>query len=59
MGGLTGDYVRFPGSGEEWNKVAKRFSSRWNNPNCVGAIDGKHVNNYSGSVESRIDILSL
>ncbi|XP_064122501.1 putative nuclease HARBI1 [Macrobrachium nipponense] len=28
---------------EEWNDVGKRFSSKWNYFNCVGALDGKHV----------------
>ncbi|XP_064107954.1 uncharacterized protein LOC135216512 [Macrobrachium nipponense] len=28
---------------EEWNDVAKRFASKWNYFNCVGALDGKHI----------------
>lgn len=28
---------------EEWNNVADSFFKRWNMPNCIGAIDGKHV----------------
>ena len=27
----------------EWSKIAEHFESRWNFPNCIGAIDGKHV----------------
>lgn len=27
-----------------WADVEKEFSSKWNFPNCIGAIDGKHVN---------------
>ena len=32
-----------PSTGEEWKAVADQFYSRWNFPNCIGAIDGKHV----------------
>ncbi|XP_064117663.1 putative nuclease HARBI1 [Macrobrachium nipponense] len=28
---------------EAWNNVAKRFASKWNYFNSVGALDGKHV----------------
>lgn len=26
-----------------WNRVAEGFMDKWQFPNCVGAIDGKHV----------------
>nr|XP_022911217.1 protein ANTAGONIST OF LIKE HETEROCHROMATIN PROTEIN 1-like isoform X2 [Onthophagus taurus] len=29
---------------ENWKKVAERFNLLWNFPNCIGAIDGKHIN---------------
>nr|CAI5861772.1 unnamed protein product [Callosobruchus analis] len=32
-----------PSSKEEWKSVAEGFNSRWQIPNCGGAIDGKHI----------------
>lgn len=28
---------------EMWRGIAQRFDSKWQFPNCIGAIDGKHV----------------
>lgn len=30
-------------SREKWAIVAEQFYSDWQFPNCVGAIDGKHI----------------
>ena len=28
---------------KEWEGIADGFAKRWNMPNCIGAIDGKHI----------------
>ncbi|XP_064089210.1 uncharacterized protein LOC135203412 [Macrobrachium nipponense] len=37
------EVMKCPKTPEEWNDVAKRFTSKWSYFNCVGALDGKHV----------------
>ena len=36
-------YLKVPSSEEEWLTIADKFQSRWQYPNAIGAIDGKHV----------------
>ena len=36
--------IYMPSSSEDkWKSIADEFYERWNFPNCIGAIDGKHV----------------
>lgn len=32
-----------PNTPEEWESVAQKFQDHWQFPNCIGAVDGKHV----------------
>ncbi|CAH1996487.1 unnamed protein product [Acanthoscelides obtectus] len=34
----------FPTTENEWRNIADDFEKRCNCPNCLGAVDGKHVN---------------
>ena len=36
------DYIQFP-TGDKLNKVVDEFKSKWEVPQCFGAIDGSHV----------------
>ena len=38
-----GEVLRCPKTDDQWKDVARRFSSRWNYHNCLGAVDGKHI----------------
>lgn len=35
--------VQVPNTQAEWRAVADKFDERWQFPNCIGAMDGKHV----------------
>lgn len=39
---LHEEYIPQPTT-QMWYDVAKRYSSKWNFPNCIGSIDGKHI----------------
>ena len=38
--------LQTPETHEEWEQVARLFEKRWNFPNCLGGLDGKHVKIY-------------
>lgn len=35
-------YLKAPTT-EKWSEIAENFYNRWNLPNCIGALDGKHI----------------
>ncbi|XP_046862824.1 protein ANTAGONIST OF LIKE HETEROCHROMATIN PROTEIN 1-like [Xenia sp. Carnegie-2017] len=36
-------FFKVPSTNEQWLEIASKFEERWNYPNCIGAIDGKHI----------------
>lgn len=36
-------FPQFPTSADEWLDIANEFEMRWQFPNCLGAVDGKHI----------------
>ena len=36
-------YLKFPSTEVEWLLIAKKFGIRWQYPNAIGSVDGKHV----------------
>lgn len=39
---LRGDFLKYP-QGQEWETIRREFWQHWQFPNCIGAIDGKHI----------------
>ena len=50
---LSETYSKQPTTCEEWEEIAKDMLVKWNFPNCIGSLDGKHIAiecpGYSGS----------
>ena len=40
---LKGEYGKVPASETEWIALADESNKRWNFPNAIAAIDGKHI----------------
>ena len=40
---LQKTYMKCPQNLQDWLKIANEFIKEWNFPNCLGAVDGKHV----------------
>ena len=40
---LNQKFLKAPCSAAEWKKIAVGMSNDWDFPNCVGALDGKHI----------------
>lgn len=41
---ILGPIVMLPLTEEMWKSVAEKYKKMWHFPNCIGAIDGKHIN---------------
>lgn len=40
---LAPDFLKPPTTPEDWKGISEVFLTKWNMPNCIGALDGKHV----------------
>ena len=50
---LSDLYLKAPQNQQDWKKISQGFFEEWDFPNCLGALDGKHIAiecpGYSGS----------
>ena len=50
---LSDLYLKAPQNQQDWKKIGQGFFKEWDFPNCLGALDGKHIAiecpGYSGS----------
>lgn len=42
LDGLQEKYLEFP-TREQWEVIADNYQHAWKLPNCLGALDGKHI----------------
>ena len=40
---LMNEFMPFPKTPDEWEKIAENYQEKLNFPNCIGALDRKHV----------------
>ena len=40
---LSPIHMKAPDSADEWQSIADEFWKKWQFPNCLGSVDGKHV----------------
>ena len=40
---LSPVFFKVPSSEEEWLEISAKFEERWQFPNCIGVLDGKHI----------------
>lgn len=40
---IISHFFQFPKTEQEWTNIGNLFEEKWNFPNCLGAVDGKHV----------------
>jgi hypothetical protein len=40
---LSPIYLKFPSRENDWNLIANQFKEKWQMANCLGSIDGKHI----------------
>ena len=40
---MEAEFLKVPSCSEGWLKNANEFAAKWQFPNCISAIDGKHI----------------
>lgn len=40
---LQQKYLKTPSTADKWLEISEKFYERWNFPNMIGAVDGKHI----------------
>ena len=55
---LQEQYLKAPESEDDWRKIARGFEDEWNFPNCLGALDGKHIAMECPKKEDQIIIIT-